>query len=208
MVQRGEQRGADVNIEDADILVAGGRGLGKAEGFEPLEELAGALGGARRRDARGRRRRLVPVRRADRPDGQDRRAEALPRGRHLRRDPAQGRHAVLGEHRGDQQGRERPDLRVLRPRHRRRPQQDRPQAHRGREGARRAAERDGVVARTAARRPRRRSRRRSTRGRSSSSASSTTRTSASRSASRSSAAAPPASRAPTGCCSCWPTSPS
>src|SRR3954462_172763 len=46
MVQRGEQRGADVNIEDADILVAGGRGLGKAEGFQALEELAGALGGA------------------------------------------------------------------------------------------------------------------------------------------------------------------
>src|SRR5687767_4817911 len=46
MVQRGEQRGADVNIEDADILVAGGRGLGKADGFEQLEQLAGALGGA------------------------------------------------------------------------------------------------------------------------------------------------------------------
>jgi electron transfer flavoprotein alpha subunit len=46
MVQRGEQRGADVNIEDADILVAGGRGLGKAEGFEQLDELAAALGGA------------------------------------------------------------------------------------------------------------------------------------------------------------------
>ena len=46
MVQRGEQRGADVNIEDADILVAGGRGLGKAEGFQTLEDLAGALGGA------------------------------------------------------------------------------------------------------------------------------------------------------------------
>ena len=46
MVSRGEQRGADVNIEDAKILVAGGRGLGKAEGFEALEELAGALGGA------------------------------------------------------------------------------------------------------------------------------------------------------------------
>ena len=28
MRQRGEQRGADVNIEDADILVGGGRGLG------------------------------------------------------------------------------------------------------------------------------------------------------------------------------------
>ena len=46
MVTRGEQRGADVNIEDADILVAGGRGLGKAEGFDQLEALAGALGGA------------------------------------------------------------------------------------------------------------------------------------------------------------------
>ena len=46
MVQRGEQRGADVNIEDADILVAGGRGLGKAEGFELCEQLAQAFGGA------------------------------------------------------------------------------------------------------------------------------------------------------------------
>src|SRR4051794_2052047 len=46
MVQRGEQRGADVDIEGADILVAGGRGLGKAEGFETLETLAGTLGGA------------------------------------------------------------------------------------------------------------------------------------------------------------------
>ena len=46
MVTRGEQRGADVNIEDASILVAGGRGLGKAEGFQLAEDLAGALGGA------------------------------------------------------------------------------------------------------------------------------------------------------------------
>ncbi|HMJ02006.1 MAG TPA: electron transfer flavoprotein subunit alpha/FixB family protein [Conexibacter sp.] len=46
MVQRGEQRGADVNIEDADFLVAGGRGLGKAEGFELCQQLADALGGA------------------------------------------------------------------------------------------------------------------------------------------------------------------
>jgi electron transfer flavoprotein alpha subunit len=46
MVTRGEQRGADVNIEDADFLVAGGRGLGKAENFELCEELAKALGGA------------------------------------------------------------------------------------------------------------------------------------------------------------------
>ena len=46
MVQRGEQRGADVNIEDADILVGGGRGLGAAEGFELCEELAESMGGA------------------------------------------------------------------------------------------------------------------------------------------------------------------
>jgi electron transfer flavoprotein alpha subunit len=45
MVQRGEQRGADVDIEGADILVAGGRGLGKAENFKLAEELAGAFGG-------------------------------------------------------------------------------------------------------------------------------------------------------------------
>ncbi|MEA2159635.1 MAG: electron transfer flavoprotein alpha subunit [Solirubrobacteraceae bacterium] len=45
MVQRGEQRGADVDIEGADILVAGGRGLGKAEGFELAEQLASAFGG-------------------------------------------------------------------------------------------------------------------------------------------------------------------
>ena len=45
MVQRGEQRGADVDIEGADILVAGGRGLGKAEGFELAEALAKAFGG-------------------------------------------------------------------------------------------------------------------------------------------------------------------
>ncbi len=46
MVQRGEQRGADVNIEDADILIGGGRGLGAAEGFKLCEELAAAMGGA------------------------------------------------------------------------------------------------------------------------------------------------------------------
>ena len=46
MVTRGEQRGADVNIEDADILVGGGRGLGKAENFELAEQLSNSMGGA------------------------------------------------------------------------------------------------------------------------------------------------------------------
>jgi electron transfer flavoprotein alpha subunit len=46
MVTRGEQRGADVNIEDADILVGGGRGLGKKENFDLAEQLAESMGGA------------------------------------------------------------------------------------------------------------------------------------------------------------------
>ena len=46
LVKRGEQRGADVNIEDADILVGGGRGLGQKENFEMAEELANSMGGA------------------------------------------------------------------------------------------------------------------------------------------------------------------
>jgi electron transfer flavoprotein alpha subunit len=39
-----EEEGA--SIEDADVIVAGGRGLGKPEGFAVVEELARALGGA------------------------------------------------------------------------------------------------------------------------------------------------------------------
>ncbi len=46
MVTRGEQRGEDVDIEGADILVGGGRGLGKAENFELAEQLANTMGGA------------------------------------------------------------------------------------------------------------------------------------------------------------------
>ncbi len=46
MVTRGEQRGEDVDIEGADILVGGGRGLGKKENFELAEQLAGSMGGA------------------------------------------------------------------------------------------------------------------------------------------------------------------
>jgi electron transfer flavoprotein alpha subunit len=37
---------AKVNLSDADIIVSGGRGLGKPEGFKIIEELAEALGGA------------------------------------------------------------------------------------------------------------------------------------------------------------------
>ena len=46
IVSRGEQRGADVDIEGAGTLLAGGRGLGNAEGFDLLQELAKAFGGS------------------------------------------------------------------------------------------------------------------------------------------------------------------
>jgi electron transfer flavoprotein alpha subunit len=46
MLVRGEQRGADVDIEGADVLIAGGRGLGKAENFKLAENLAQAFGGS------------------------------------------------------------------------------------------------------------------------------------------------------------------
>src|SRR5581483_6326341 len=81
-----------------------------------------------RGDARGRRRGLVSVRGAGRSDRQDRLAEALRRDRRLRRGPAQGRHAGLGDGRRDQQGPARADLRVRGSRGRRRPARDRPEA--------------------------------------------------------------------------------
>jgi electron transfer flavoprotein alpha subunit len=37
---------AVANLEEATIIVAGGRGVGSADGFAPLQELAAALGGA------------------------------------------------------------------------------------------------------------------------------------------------------------------
>jgi len=41
-----EETGAHVNLAEADIIVSGGRGLGKPENFALIQELADALGGA------------------------------------------------------------------------------------------------------------------------------------------------------------------
>jgi electron transfer flavoprotein alpha subunit len=46
MVERAHAESEGPSIEDADVIVAGGRGLGEPEKFALLEELAGALGGA------------------------------------------------------------------------------------------------------------------------------------------------------------------
>jgi electron transfer flavoprotein alpha subunit len=41
-----EAEAAVVNLEEATVIIAGGRGVGSEEGFKPLHELADALGGA------------------------------------------------------------------------------------------------------------------------------------------------------------------
>ncbi|MBA3718001.1 MAG: electron transfer flavoprotein subunit alpha/FixB family protein, partial [Actinobacteria bacterium] len=46
MVEQAHEESEGPSIEDADIVVAGGRGLGSPENFSLVEELAKALGGA------------------------------------------------------------------------------------------------------------------------------------------------------------------
>jgi electron transfer flavoprotein alpha subunit len=46
MLEQAHAERSGPSIEDADVIVAGGRGLGKPEGFGMLEELAKTLGGA------------------------------------------------------------------------------------------------------------------------------------------------------------------
>ena len=46
MVEQAHEQASGPSIEDADVIVAGGRGLGTADGFGLAEDLAAALGGA------------------------------------------------------------------------------------------------------------------------------------------------------------------
>jgi electron transfer flavoprotein alpha subunit len=46
MIEQAHEESAGPSIEDADVIVAGGRGLGGPENFTLVEELAKALGGA------------------------------------------------------------------------------------------------------------------------------------------------------------------
>lgn len=46
LLEQASEEAQGPSIEEADVIVAGGRGLGSPEGFAQLEELASALGGA------------------------------------------------------------------------------------------------------------------------------------------------------------------
>ena len=46
VLERKKAAAEGIRLEDADVVVAGGRGMGGPEGFQPLEELASVLGGA------------------------------------------------------------------------------------------------------------------------------------------------------------------
>ena len=46
LVEQTQEESSGPSIEDADVIVAGGRGLGSPESFSLVEELAAALGGA------------------------------------------------------------------------------------------------------------------------------------------------------------------
>ena len=107
-------------LDEANIVVSGGRGLGEAGKYEMIESAgqgaegrAGCLPGHRRR-------RLGALQLPGRPDRQGRQADRLHRRRHLRRHPAHGGHEGLEEHHRHQQGQGSADLRRRRPRHRRR----------------------------------------------------------------------------------------
>ena len=134
IVERHVEERSGPKLDEAAVVVSGGRGLGEAANYALIEELAKLLKGAAGRQPRHRRRRLGALLAPGRPDRQDRQAHRLHRLRHLGCHPAPGRDEGLQEHHRHQQGPGGADLLGGRPRDRRRRAQGAAGAHRGAEG--------------------------------------------------------------------------
>ena len=80
-----------LSLAEAPVVVSGGRGVGSAEGFAPLEELRGAAGRRRGLLARGDQRGVAAAHRPGGADGDEDRAGPLHHVRDQRRDAAHGR---------------------------------------------------------------------------------------------------------------------
>ena len=125
-----------VDLIGADVVVSVGRGISKdvEKGIALAEELAEVLGGVVGASRCRGGRRLDLCRPPGGPDRQDRASQDLRGSGHLRRHPAQGRHAGLRVHHRGEQERDRPHLRRGFLRHCGRPLQGHPHAHRVHQG--------------------------------------------------------------------------
>ncbi len=115
VAERHEAEAKVVNLEEASVIVAGGRGVAGEEGFGPLRDLAAALGGAVGASRAAADAGWIPVPAPDRPDRQGRQAVALHRRRHQRRHPAPGRACRRRSTWSPSTGSRRADRRVRRP---------------------------------------------------------------------------------------------
>ncbi len=120
-----------VNLQDAAIIVSGGRGPGQARKLRAHPRPRRRHQRRRRRLPRRGRRRLDPRLSPGRPNRPHRPAQTLHRLRHLRRGAASGGHELLRLHHRHQQRPRRPDLQRRHLRHRRRPLRNRPEVGEG-----------------------------------------------------------------------------
>ena len=106
-------------LDEAAIVVSGGRGLGSPEAYVMVEESRqGGSAAPRVPVPCHRRRRMGALHLPGRPDRQGREADGVHRRRNLRSHPAPGRHEGVQEHHRDQQGPRGADFRRCGPRHR------------------------------------------------------------------------------------------